>query len=130
MVPTLRPCLLAKARRSGRRAMVPSSLRISMRLPTGVRPARRNRSTVASVCPARRKTPPGLATRGKTCPGRRKSWAVASGSARSRMVAARSKALIPVVVPRASTLTVKRVPWGSWFLSTMRGGPGPWPSPP
>lgn len=37
------------------------------------------------------------------------------------MVAARSKALIPVVVPRASTLTVKRVPWGSWFLSTMRG---------
>ena len=37
--------------------------------PAGFRPAIRARSTAHSVCPARRSTPPSLATSGKRCPG-------------------------------------------------------------
>ena len=42
---------------------------ISQITPAGLRPARRARSTAASVWPVRSSTPPGLAFSGKTCPG-------------------------------------------------------------
>ncbi len=42
---------------------------ISQTTPAGLRPARRARSTAASVWPARRRTPPSRARSGKTCPG-------------------------------------------------------------
>ena len=87
---------------------------ISQMTPAGVSPARRARSTAASVCPARRSTPPGRAMSGNRWPGETKSAADAAGSIRVRTVRARSKAEIPVVVPlRASTLCVKAVPNGS-----------------
>lgn len=50
--------------------------------PTGLQPARRHRSTAASVCPGLTRTPPRLALKGKMCPGLRKSSGLASGSAR------------------------------------------------
>ena len=56
--------LLAISRSWGRRAMVPSSFMISTITPAGAFPASRAKSTAASVCPTRRKTPPGLAIRG------------------------------------------------------------------
>jgi hypothetical protein len=46
---------------------------ISHSAPTGVRPARRARSTAASVCPGRRRTPPARARSGSTWPGRTRS---------------------------------------------------------
>ena len=70
MVPIFRPWRWAKATRSGMRAMVPSSFMISQMTPAGKRPARRARSTVASVWPARTSTPPSRAISGKTWPGR------------------------------------------------------------
>ncbi len=64
MVMTLRPCCLAKASSSGVRAMLPSSFTISHSTPAGRQPARRHRSTDASVWPGRRSTPPcGMAGR-------------------------------------------------------------------
>ena len=66
------------------------------RLPSITRAAR---STAASVCPARCNTPPGFARSGKMCPGWTKSAGTAVGSAMTRMVRARSAALIPVVMP-------------------------------
>ena len=53
-------CCFAKACRSGMRAMVPSSFMISQITPAGFRPASRARSTLPSVWPVRRRTPPGL----------------------------------------------------------------------
>ena len=50
--------------------MVPSSFMISQITPEGSSPARRERSTEASVCPARTSTPPSRARRGKIWPGR------------------------------------------------------------
>ena len=47
--------------RSGTRAIVPSSFVISQITPDGLRPARRARSTAASVWPMRSSTPPGRA---------------------------------------------------------------------
>ncbi len=54
--------------------MVPSSFMISQMTPAGMRPAMRARSTEASVWPARTRTPPLRARRGKTWPGRARSW--------------------------------------------------------
>ncbi len=94
----------------GRRAIVPSSARISQRRPPGIRPARRARSTAASVCPALRSTPPSTALRGNMCPGRARSSGFVRGSISALTVIALSKADIPVVVPcTASTETVKFV---------------------
>ena len=53
-----RPWRVAKRLRSGRRAIVPSAFMISQQTPAGYRPASLQRSTVASVCPARTSTPP------------------------------------------------------------------------
>ena len=64
--------------------------------PAGVRPASRARSTAASVWPARRRTPPSLATSGNRWPGLRRSVARVAGSAIARTVRARSAALMPV----------------------------------
>ncbi len=94
------------------RAIVPSSFMISQITPAGASPAIRARSTDASVCPARTRTPPLRARSGKTCPWPRQ---VVGGRPRdsiaTRMVCARSAAEIPVVTPwRASTLGVKRRP--------------------
>jgi hypothetical protein len=75
---------------SGRRAIEPSSLRISQMTPLGCRPAREARSTAASVCPARWSTPPGRARSGKMCPGCTSASGLACGSARIAMVFARS----------------------------------------
>ena len=63
-----------------RLARSPVSSRISHSTPAGSRPARRARSTVASVCPARRSTPPSLATSGNKWPGRTKSVGLLVGS--------------------------------------------------
>ena len=54
----LKPCVSANSRSCGPRAMDPSSLTISQMTPAGVSPARRARSTAASVCPGRTSTPP------------------------------------------------------------------------
>ena len=111
MVPIFRPWVWAKTMRSGRRAMDPSSFMISQITPAGFRPARREMSTAASVWPARTRTPPSRATRGKTWPGETMSSAPLVGSTATAMVWARSCAEMPVVTPsRASMETVKAVP--------------------
>ena len=90
--------------------MVPSSFMISQMTPEGLRPDMRARSTAASVCPARTRTPPSRATRGKTCPGVTMSEGPLLGSMAALMVRARSGAEMPVVTPsRASMDTVKAV---------------------
>ena len=65
MVPIFKPCVFANSSRSGRRAMVPSSFKISTIMAAGENPANRARSQPASVCPARVNTPPGCAISGK-----------------------------------------------------------------
>src|SRR6266699_5053923 len=92
MVAIFRSWRAANSSRSGSRAMVPSSRRISQMTPAGAKPARRARSTAPSVCPARTSTPPRRARSGKTCPGLTMSAGVASARMAVRMVAARSTA--------------------------------------
>ena len=65
----LSPCCSQYGMRSGTRAIVPSSRMISQTTPAGLRPARRARSTAASVWPARCSTPPRRARSGKMWPG-------------------------------------------------------------
>ena len=76
-----------------------SSLTTSHSTPAGDMPAARARSTAASVWPARFRTPPGRYRRGKMCPGRLRSVGRVWGSTSAWMVAERSAAEIPVVVP-------------------------------
>ena len=119
---TLRWCSSATRMSSGRRAIEPSGWSTSHSTPAGYRPASRARSTVASVCPARLRTPPCCAISGKTWPGIRMSSGRRSGSAIDRTVAARSNALVPVVVrPCTSIETANAVPWLSLFFETMSG---------
>ena len=83
---------------------------ISQMTPAGRQPARRARSTAASVWPVRSSTPPGLAFSGKTWPGRTMSSGPLVGSTATWIVCARSAALMPVVTPsRASIETVNAV---------------------
>src|SRR6266540_798980 len=106
--------------RSGTRAIVPSSFITSQTTPAGLRPARRARSTAASVCPARWRTPPTRARRGKTWPGWTRSSGPLLGSMATWIVRARSWAEIPVETPsRASIDTVKAVPNGVSFRSVI-----------
>src|SRR5450759_3481703 len=103
-----------------REALELSSLRFSQTTPAGVRPARRARSTAASVWPTRWSTPPSRARSGGTCPGRRRSPGTVLGSTATRMVLARSWALTPVVIPKrssASMLMVKAVRYSSVLTS-------------
>ena len=97
---------------------------ISQITPAGIRPARRARSTAASVWPVRSSTPPSLALSGKTWPGWTRSWGCECGSIATWMVRARSGAEMPVVTPsRASTETVNAVSKGASFLAAIRSRP-------
>ena len=97
--------------------MVPSSFTSSHNTAAGRRPAIRARSTAASVCPGRRRTPPSLARSGTTCPGRASCPGLVPGSASNRIVYARSAAEMPVLTfSRASTVTVYAVPRRSWLV--------------
>ncbi len=90
--------------------------------PAGMRPARRARSTLASVWPTRWSTPPGRARSGKTWPGRRRSDGSVAGLMATWIVVARSVAEIPVVTPNlrcASMLTVKAVESSSVLRSVI-----------
>src|ERR671910_86602 len=110
-VTSLTPCSLENLSRSGTRAIVPSSFMISQITPAGLNPARRARSTAASVCPARCRTPPGLARNGKTCPGITRSSGPVPSSMATLHVWALSAAEMPVVMPSfASIEAVKAVP--------------------
>ena len=124
MVPILRPWRWAKATRSLRRAIVPSSFMISQITPAGVSPASRAMSTAASVWPARTSTPPSRATSGKTWPGVTMSCGPHDGSMATAMVRARSAAEMPVVTPsRASIETVKAVWWRVPLFCAISGRP-------
>ncbi len=92
-------CFLANSTSSLRLAIVPSSLSISQITPEGISPANFARSTLASVCPTRFKTPPGFASSGKICPGLLKSVGLEFGSTSTFIVAALSCAEMPVVTP-------------------------------
>ena len=96
---------------------------ISQQTPHSLSPARRIRSTVASVCPLRTRTPPALAINGNTCPGFLKSSGRVASSTHFIMVYERSAAEIPVVVSLWSMDTVNAVPWLSVFSDTMGGRP-------
>ena len=92
------------------RAISPSSRMISQMTPAGSRPASRARSTEPSVWPERTSTPPRRARSGKMWPGVTRSSGRASRATATRMVSARSRAEMPVVIPRrASMLTVNAV---------------------
>ncbi len=107
---------------SGTRAMLPFFVMISQMTPAGVSPARRARSTAASVCPARTSTPPSRARSGEMCPGRSRSCGLVPGATAVRMVAARSAAEMPVVVlPRASMGTHIAVSRAEEFTETASG---------
>ena len=76
-----RPCLSANFSSSGARAMsIFFSSTISHSTPAGYRPARRAKSTVASVWPARLSTPPSRASSGRMWPGRARSSGRVAGS--------------------------------------------------
>ena len=68
-------------------------------MPASSKPAIRDKSTAASVCPARLSTPPFLALSGNICPGFPNSSGLVLGSIIAKTVLARSPAEIPVVQP-------------------------------
>ena len=110
--------------RSVTRAIVPSSFMTSQMTPAGMTPANRARSTLASVWPARSRTPPARALSGKTCPGTTTASEPDPGSIATWIVRARSCAEVPVVTPsRASIETVNAVSNGDSFLADMRSSP-------
>ena len=117
------PCRSQYGTRSGTRAIVPSSFMISQTTPAGVRPARRARSTAASVCPtARARRRLGRAA-GRRAPGCTRSCGVEVGSIATWIVRARSAAEMPVVTPsRASIETVNAVPNCASFCSVIGAG--------
>src|SRR5258706_1760216 len=122
IAPIFRPCVAAKATRSGMRAIVPSSFMISQMTAAGVKPAIRARSHPASVWPARTSTPPGCAITGKTWPGCTMSDGFASGATAARTGRARSAAEMPVVTPSAASIdTVKVVPCPERLAETISG---------
>ncbi len=103
---------------------MPSSFITSQITPAGFRPARRARSTAASVCPARSRTPPARLFSGNTWPGWTRSRGALSGSIATWIVCARSWAEMPVVTPsRASTDTVNGVSKDDSFLAAIRSSP-------
>ncbi len=97
---------------------------ISQMTPAGASPARRARSTAASVCPSRSRTPSGRARSGKTWPGRRSWSARVAGSISAWIVRARSAAEMPVLPSTSrSTETVNAVSSRPATSGTM--GPRP-----
>ena len=122
IVPIFKSWRRANLIRSSRRAIAPSSFKISTMTAAGSRPASRARSQPASVWPARVSTPPGCAINGKMWPGWRKSLGCAPGAAAAWMVRARSCAEIPVVTPSAASIEiVKFVVWCTSVLLTING---------
>jgi hypothetical protein len=119
----LRRWLMQNRTRSALRAMLPSSLRISHMTAEPPSPAIDVRSTAASVCPRRSKTPPGTQRSGNTCPGRARSSGRVPGSIAVRIVCARSRAEIPVVIPGcfASMETLNPVPPNAVLRGTIAG---------
>ena len=111
----------ASLRSWGVRIMVPSSFMISQQSPHSLRPARRIRSTVASVCPARSSTPFFLAASGNMWPGRRKSSGRDRAFTHCLAVTPRSAAEMPVEVLMWSMETVKAVSWLSELWDTIWG---------
>ena len=97
---------------------------ISQITPAGFSPARRARSTPASVWPTRSSTPPALALSGNTCPGWTSSRGLDLGSIATWIVRARSAAEMPVLTPeRASIETVNAVSNADSFLAAIRSSP-------
>jgi len=84
---------------SGVLAIEPSSFNISTITPAGSSPARRAKSTAASVCPALLNTPPSRAFKGNMCPGLPSISGLMLGSTSAFTVLALSEAEIPVVQP-------------------------------
>ena len=124
-------CRAQYSSRSGTRAMDPSSFMISQITPDGLSPARRARSTDASVWPVRSSTPPSLALSGNTWPGWTRSRGREAGSMATWIVRARSWAEIPVETPsRASIDTVNAVSNGDSFLAAIRSRPSSSQRPP
>jgi hypothetical protein len=95
------PCRSQYGDEVATRAIVPSSFMISQTTPAGSSPASRARSTAASVCPARSRTPPGFASQREHVAGLHESLRPRLGIDRTWIVAARSAAEIPVVTPSA-----------------------------
>ena len=121
MLRKVMPHFSARALSSVVRIMVPSSRMISQHRPQGRRPARRQRSTVASVWPLRSRTPLGLARRGNMWPGLRKSWGWASSATQAMAVMDLSFAEMPVVVETWSMEMVNAVSWLSVLVRTIWG---------
>ena len=117
----LMPNCSASVISSAVRIMVPSSRMISQHRPHSFSPARRHRSTVASVWPSRSNTPFFFASSGNMWPGLRKSSAFAPSSTQAIAVTERSAAEMPVVVEMWSMDTVKAVSWLSVLFCTIWG---------
>ena len=118
-MPIFIECFFAKSSKSGKRAIVPSSLIISQITADGVRVARLAISIDASVCPGRTKTPPSFATIGKICPGLTRSLIFAAGFIAVLIVCARSKADIPVVIPSLASIDLVKHGKGIHYLMAM-----------
>ena len=88
---------------------------ISQQRPAGLSPAILARSTVASVCPGRARTPHGFALRGNICPGRLKSAGLAPSLTASIAVMERAAAEIPVPASLKSIDVRNAV----WLLSVL-----------
>ena len=108
------------------RIIVPSSRMISQHRPHSFSPARRHRSTVASVWPLRSSTPFFFARRGNIWPGLRKSSAFAWSSTQAIAVMERSAAEMPVEVETWSMDTVNAVSWLSVLCCTICGNCSFW----
>src|SRR5436190_5776248 len=110
--------------RSPTRAIVPSSFITSQITPAGISPARRARSTAASVWPARSRTPPSRAFSGKTWPGCTRSSGREWGSIATWIVRARSAAEMPVVTPSRASIEIVNAVWNAdSFFAAIRSRP-------
>ena len=101
---------------------MPSSFITSQITPAGVRPARRARSTLASVWPVRSRTPPSLARSGNMWPGTTMSRGAELGIDRDldRVSAVVGRDAGADALRLASIVTVKAVCSGASFLAAIR----------
>ena len=97
---------MANSTTCGALAIDPSSLVNSQITAAGLKPANETKSTDASVCPRRFKTPPSLATNGNTCPGWFKSLGFALSATAAFTVVTLSAADTPVVTPFAASIVM------------------------
>ena len=116
------PCCCAISTKSGKRAISPSSFKISQMTEAASKPASAAKSLPASVWPARTNTPPLTAANGKIWPGLTMLFALAFLATAACIVVARSAAEIPVVTPLAASIEiVKFVPNRESFFITIGG---------